>query len=214
MTIRVLLADDHGLLRDALKTMLQEEHDIEVIGAAATGREALELARELHPEVVALDIGMPELNGVEATARLVARDPTVKVIGISTYADKRFVTGMLRAGAMGYISKTSAATELIKAIRAVVKGQRYLCPMISEQVMDSIAQPMSSDIAKQPALSRREREVLQLVAEGFRTTEIAGRMHVAEATVEVHRRNIMRKLELHSVAELTKYAIREGLTTL
>jgi DNA-binding NarL/FixJ family response regulator len=213
MSIRVVLADDHGLLRDALKSMLQEEHDIEVVGTAATGREAIELARELQPEVVMLDIGMPELNGIEATARLVARDPSIKVIGISTYADKRFVTGMLRAGAMGYVSKTSAATELIKAIRSVVKGQRYLCPMISEQVMDSIAQP-ASGTAKHPTLSRREREVLQLVAEGFRTSEIAVRMHVAEATVEVHRRNIMRKLELHSVAELTKYAIREGLTTL
>jgi DNA-binding NarL/FixJ family response regulator len=214
VTIRILLADDHGMVRDALQRMLQAEHDIEVVGVTGDGREAVELARTLTPDVVVMDVAMPELNGIEATARIVARDPNIKVVGISTYSDKRFVLQMLRAGAMGYIAKTSAATELIRAIRAVVRGQRYLCPNTAAAVMDTLVHSSDAAKATNPALSRREREVLQLVAEGLRTIDIAERMHVAEATVEVHRRNIMRKLELHSVAELTKYAIREGLTTL
>lgn len=214
MKTRVVLADDHAMLRDALSMLLEEEHDMEVVGTAATGREAIESVRALQPDVIVLDISMPDLNGIEATARIVARSPHTKVVGISTHADKRFVTEMLKAGALGYIAKSSAATELTRAIRAVAKGQRYLCPRIAAEVVDTLAHSEQSAATAKPALSHREREVLQLVAEGLRTADIAERMHLAEATVEVHRRNIMRKLELHSVAELTKYAIREGLTSL
>jgi len=211
MTIRVVLADDHRMMRDALETVLREETDIEVVGTVDNGREAVALARELIPDVVVMDIAMPDLNGIEATARIVARDPGTRVIGLSTHGDKRYVLEMLKAGAAGYIAKASAATELIRAIRAVVRGEQYLCPRATAEIA---TRSLDDAHPTAPPLSRREREVVQLVAEGLRTTEIAERMHVAESTVEVHRRNIMQKLELRTVAELTKYAIREGLTSL
>ena len=211
MTIRVVLADDHRMMRDALITVLQEEPDIEVVGTVETGRGAVELARDLNPDVVVMDIGMADMNGVDAAARIHARSPDIKIVGLSTYSDKRFIEEMSKAGATGYVAKASAATELILAIRAVVKGKRYLCPRATAEVSAAPSLPQRPADAK---LTRREREVLQLVAEGLRTTEIAERMHVAESTVEVHRRNIMRKLGLHTVAELTKYAIRAGLTPL
>jgi two-component system NarL family response regulator len=210
MPIRIIIADDHRMMRDALITVLNEAPDMDVVGTAENGRDAVALARELEPDVVVMDIGMPDLNGVDATARIHLRNPEIKIIALSTYADKRFINEMSDAGATGYVAKASAATELMTAIRAVVKGRRYLCPRALAEVGDT------ETAASRPeaALSRREREVLQLVAEGLRTTEIAERMHVAESTVDVHRRNIMRKLHLHNVADLTKYAIREGITLL
>ena len=213
MTIRVLLADDHRVLLDALCAMLEKEPDVELVGTAADGRTALELVRHLEPDIAVLDIGMPGLNGIEATARLLARHPSLKVIALSGYSDKRFVLEMLKAGAAGYVTKAVAGTELVRAIRAVAKGQSYLCPEAASAVVSDVTADSRRRLTPAGRLGRREREVLQLLAEGQRSPSIAARLHISVATVEVHRRNIMRKLGLHSIAELTKYAIREGLTT-
>ncbi len=216
MTIRVLLADDHVVLREALAHVLQHEPDFAVVGQAGDGRTAVDLARDLAPDVVVLDIAMPDLNGVGATARILARNPGVKVIALSAYSDRHFVTEMFKAGASGYVVKNAAGTELLRAIRAVCKGQHYVCAALAEIQVTSPQDPASSPSRPlpRPELGRREREVLQLIAEGLRGAEIARRLHIAESTVEVHRRNIMRKLDLHGVAELTRYAIREGLSPL
>jgi DNA-binding NarL/FixJ family response regulator len=214
MKTRVVLVDDHEILREALRMILHSESNIEVVGEASNGREALDLARDLQPDVMVLDIGMPDMNGIEATAAIVARSPNVKVIALSTHSDRRFVAEMIRAGASGYVVKNAASTELLRAIRAVSQGQAYLCPQVAAAVMREATQDPQRGEPQQSALTRREREVLKLLAEGQRTAGIAVRMHLAPTTVDVHRRNIMRKLDLHNVAELTKYALREGLTEL
>jgi two-component system NarL family response regulator len=215
MKIRVLLADDHPVLREALVHVLQREGDIEVIGQAGNGREAVEMARDLVPDVTVMDIGMPDLNGVGATSRIVARHPSIRVVALSAYTDRRFVSEMFKAGATGYVTKNAASTELLRAIRAVVKGNRYLCPQLAAVLAENPQPAVAAEaiIADQPGLGRREKEVLQLIAEGMRSTDIARKLNLATSTVEVHRRNIMRKLNLHTIAELTRYAIREGLTS-
>lgn len=212
MTSRLVLVDDHAILREALRTMLRAEADIEVVGEAGNGRDAIRLARDLNPDILVLDIGMPDMNGIEATAAIVSRSPHIKVIALSTHSDRRFVAEMINAGASGYVVKTAASTELLRAIRAVAQGQSYLCPQVAAGVMHASAENPRRGRSARPELTRREREVLKLLAEGLRTAGIASRMHLAASTVDVHRRNLMRKLNLHSVAELTKYAIREGLT--
>jgi DNA-binding NarL/FixJ family response regulator len=211
---RLILVDDHAIFREALRTMLSAEADIEVVGEAGNGREAMRLARELEPHVMVLDIGMPDMNGIEATAAIVARSPGVKVIALSTHQDRRFVTEMIKAGASGYVVKTAASTELLRAIRAVMQGQSYLCPEVAAGVMRASTEDPPHGAGRRLELTRREREVLKLLAEGQRTAGIAARMHLAPTTVDVHRRNLMRKLDLHTVAELTRYALREGLTEL
>jgi DNA-binding NarL/FixJ family response regulator len=215
MKIRVLLADDHPVLREALVHVLQREGDIEVIGQAGNGREAVEMARDLVPDVTVMDIGMPDLNGVGATSRIVARHPSIRVVALSAYTDRRFVSEMFKAGATGYVTKNAASTELLRAIRAVVNGNRYLCPQLAAVLAENPQPAVAAEaiIADQPGLGRREKEVLQLIAEGMRSTDIARKLNLATSTVEVHRRNIMRKLNLHTIAELTRYAIREGLTS-
>jgi len=214
MTTRVVLVDDHAIFREALRAMLGAHPDIEVIGEAGNGRDAMGLARDLSPDVIVLDIGMPDMNGIEAAEAIVARSPNTKVIALSTHADRRFVAEMIKAGASGYVVKTAASTELLRAIRAVAQGHAYLCPQVAAGVMRASAEDGERGGFRQPELTRREREVLKLLAEGLRTAGIASRMHLAPSTVEVHRRNLMRKLDLHTVAELTKYALREGLTEL
>jgi DNA-binding NarL/FixJ family response regulator len=211
---RLVLADDHAIFREALRTMLRAEADVEVVGEAGNGREAIGLARDLNPDVLILDIGMPNMNGIEATAAIVARSPLIKVIVLSTHSDRRFVTEMIKAGASAYVVKTAASTELLRAIHAVMQGQSYLCPEVAAAVMRASTETPDGEGFRHPELTRREREVLKLIAEGHRTAGIAARMHLAPSTVDVHRRNLMRKLALHSIAELTKYALREGLTEL
>lgn len=212
MTIRVLLADDHRLLREALRDVLAREPDIAVAGEAGDGRSTIELAAQLAPDVIVLDIGLPDLNGVEVAARLLEARPDAKLVALSAYADKRFVSEMLHAGAAAYVTKSSAATELVRAIRAVAAGHGYLCPEAASAAVSEVRGKRQRGEGER--LGRREREVLRLIAEGARSPEIADQLRISPATVEVHRRNIMRKLGLRTVAELTKYAIREGLISL
>jgi len=213
MTIRVVLADDHRMLRDALVLVLGRETDIEVVGVADDGPSAIALARAHVPDVMVLDIAMPGINGVEVARRVHGNQPHVRILILSAYMDKRFVQETLKAGAAGYVTKAAAAAELPRAIRAVAAGQNYLSPEITSAVVSQFS-PNSGDSGSAVALSAREREVLRLVADGVRTAAIARRLGITEATVEVHRRNVMRKLDLHGIAELTKYALREGLTAL
>ena len=215
MTVKVVLADDHKIVRDGLRSLLEQHSDIEVVGEAETGRRAVTLAATVVPHVVVMDIGMPDLNGIEATRRIVTKHPEVKVIALSMHSDKRFVGGALRAGASGYLLKDCAFEELIEAIRAVQSGRVYLSPKITAVVVDDYVKVASDrDSSALLPLSSREREVLQLLAEGKQTKEIAADLFLSVKTIETHRQNIMEKLNLHSIAELTKFAIREGLTSL
>jgi DNA-binding NarL/FixJ family response regulator len=212
MTIRVLLVEDHRMVREALRELLQKVPDIEVVGEAGDAHEGLKLAGDLDPDVVVLDIRLPDLNGIEAAARLRDAGCHARVVALSAFADKRFVTAMLRSGASAYVTKSAAGTELVRAIRAVAAGHGYFSPEIAGTVASEVRdRPLAGEA--QP-LARREREVLRLIAEGVRSPAIAGQLHVSVATVEVHRRNIMRKLGLRTVAELTKHAIREGIVSL
>lgn len=215
MTIRVLLVDDHKMMREGLRALLAVVPDIEVVGEASDGRIALDLVRTLAPDVVVMDVGMPELNGVEATRRIRTEHERVKVIALSTHMDKRYVHHLLEAGACGYVLKIAAHDELVRAVRAASLGRSYLSPEIAGSVVDrSIQAHAGGEVSAHSQLGSREREVLQLVAEGKTSAETARKMHISIKTVETHRRNIVRKLGVHGTAELTKYAIREGLTSL
>ena len=213
MSIRILLVDDHKILRDALKGVLEREQDIAVVGEANDGGECLEMARQVQPDIVLMDIGLPVLGGVDATRALVAEDPAIKVVALSTFSDRRIVMQMLDAGARGYVVKSAGRDELLRAIRAVAYGRTYLCPDAAAVLVESLRGKKAVDNPPAEPIGRREREVLQLLADGHTSAEIGKRLHIATSTVEVHRRNLMRKLELHSIAELTKYAVRHGLTT-
>ena len=214
MTIRVALADDHRMLLDALITVLASEPDLQVVGVANDGPSTIKLAQDEAPDVLVLDISMPGTNGVDVARQLHKENPKIKVLALSAYLDKRFVHEMLKAGAMGYVTKTAALTDLPRAIRAVASRQNFLSAEITAAVVGELAPPSAAAAPPLSALSPREREVLRLVADGVRTAEIARRLGITEATIEVHRRNVMHKLELRTVAQLTKYAVREGLTSL
>ncbi len=212
MATRVLLADDHALMREGLRSILERETGVEVVGEAASGREAVSMCRELAPEVVIMDVAMGDLNGMEATRRILARGDSVQVIALSSHNDSRFIAEMIRAGAAAYVLKENAYSELRRALKAVQRGDTYLCPSAAGQAADLIRNPDSVGGTPWQILGPREREVLQLIAEGHSTPDIAERLCISANTVDTHRRNIMRKLELHNVVELTRYAIREGLT--
>lgn len=215
MTVRVLLVDDHKMMRDGLRALLSAVSDFEVVGDASDGRSALDLVRTLSPDVVVMDIGMPELNGVEATRRIRTEYEQVRVIALSTHTDKRYVHHMLEAGACGYVLKIAAHVELLRAVRAASLGGTYLSSEIAGSVVErSTSARRVGEISAYSTLGAREREVLQLVAEGKTSAETAKEMHISIKTVESHRRNIVLKLGLRGTAELTKYAIREGLTSL
>jgi two-component system NarL family response regulator len=202
--IRLLLVDDHKIVREALCSVLEREPDITVVGQAGDGETALVLVAQLLPQVVLMDIAMPGISGIEATRRIVAAYAGVNVLALSTYFDRRIVTQMLEAGAGGFVNKTAGRDELLQGIRSVAYGKHYLC----QEIASMLVKPQGG---AETQLGRREIEVLQLLVDGSTSAEIADRLHIATSTVEVHRRNIMRKLDLHSVAELTKYAIRQGL---
>ncbi len=215
MKIKIILADDHKIVREGLKNLLSSEWDIEIIGEAENGREALSLVNEKKPDIIIMDIGMPELNGIEAAKRITAESPKTKIIALSMHSDKLFVTGMLRAGASGYLLKDCAVDELVDAIRTVMDKKVYLSADISGILVNELMNklPENEDL-NNSELSDREKEVLQLMAEGISTKDIAAKLFISVKTVESHRKNIMTKLDMFSVPELTKYAIRTGLTSL
>jgi two-component system NarL family response regulator len=203
------------MLRDGLCSILDLEGDLEVVGEAADGFEGIEMARTLRPEVIVMDIGMKDLNGIDATRQIIAQDPRAKVIALSTHSDESFVLSMLEAGASGYVLKDAAVDEMRRAIRVVAGGNHYLSPEVAGSVVHAhLRGPSQERVSVHSLLGSRERQILQLLAEGHTSSEIARKLHIATTTVDSHRRNIMKKLDLHSVAELTKYAIRQGLTSL
>ena len=215
MSIRIVLADDHKILRAGLRAMIVEQPDMEVVGEAENGRTAVNLARTLSPDVVVMDIGMPDLNGIEATRQIVAEVPGVKIIGLSMYSDRRYVAGLFGAGASGYLLKDIEFEELIEAIQAVVAGQVYVSSGVTGVVIEDYVHRISGNEAGGiSVLTPREREVLQLLVEGRSTKQIAYELEVSIKTVESHRHRVMEKLDLHNIADLTKYAIRAGLTSL
>ena len=214
MTIRVLIADDHQIVRQGLRTLLEKEPDLKVVAQSEDGRNTVRLARELGPEVIIMDVAMPDLNGIEATRQIVTEMPQVKVIALSMYADRRFVANMLKAGASGYLLKDCAYEELVRAIRTVLAHKTYLSPGVTDIVVKDYVQGSPEQGASVfSVLSPREREVLQLMSEGKSTNQIADSLHVSVKTVETHRQQVMHKLNIFNVAGLTKYAIREGLTS-
>ncbi len=213
MTSRVLLVDDHQIVRQGLRLLLERESDIEMVTEAGDGQTAINLVLASPPDLVVMDIGMPGLNGVEATRQIRAKNPQVQVIALSIHADKRFVAAMLQAGASGFLLKTEAARDLVEAIRTVMAGHKYLSPRLIDPLVDDYVEHLV-DQGDPSLLTAREREVLQLIAEGKTTAQIANQLMVSEKTAATHRQHIMEKLNLHNVAELTKYAIKEGLTGL
>jgi len=214
MTTRILIVDDHEMMRDGLRAVLEKEPGFHVVGEAASGREAVQQAADLGPDVVIMDVAMQDLNGVEATRQIKAQNGRIQVVALSSHSDRRYVTAILRAGAAGYVLKGNAYDQLRQAVRAVRAGRSFLCEEVAGAIVETIRRPEHTGGSAFDILGPREREVLQLLAEGATSGEIAERLHVATSTVETHRRNVMRKLDLHSVAALTKYAIREGITSL
>jgi two-component system, NarL family, response regulator NreC len=211
MMTRILLVDDHELMREGLRSILEREKDVEIVGEASSGRDAVALSRTLEPDVVVMDVGMKDLNGIDATRQIRSEFPGVQVIALSSHSDSRYVSAMLEAGACGYVLKANASADLCEALRAARQGKSYLCAEVTRAVVTASLHGRGVDPS---ILSEREREVLQLLAEGLSSPQIGKRLYIATSTVETHRRAIMRKLDIHSVADLTKWAIREGLTPL
>jgi DNA-binding NarL/FixJ family response regulator len=215
MTVRILIADDHKILREGLKSLLEKQPEFAVVAEAQDGLSAISAAKKHKPDIAILDIGMPDLNGIEVTRRIRSEIAETRVIALSMHADRRFVMGILEAGANGYLLKDSAFAELITAVTAVAKGKMYLSPSIAETVVKNSLEKLDrKDEGSSVLLSGREREVLQMIAEGKSTKEIALKLFVSTKTVETHRKQIMDKLNIRTVAGLTKYAIKEGLTSL
>ena len=212
MKLRILLADDHKMFREALRSLLGMSPDLDVVAEAGDGLEVIRLIRETSPDIVCMDISMPGMNGIETTQRITATWPSVKVIALSAYPDQRYVMDMMSAGAAAYVTKAEAGDELLRAIDAVRRNRSYLCP----DAMDSVKDVLSSHKAPEKSgakLGERERQVLVQVAAGYTSAQIAEQLNIAASTIEVHRRNIMRKLGINSVAGLTRYAIRNGLVS-
>lgn len=213
--IRLLIADDHAIIREGLRALLSEEADVVVVAEAEDGRSAVRLTHEHHPDVVVMDVEMPHLNGIEATRQLLAEVPDTRVVALSMYSTPRLVMEMFRAGAAGYLLKDCVFEELVRAIREVACGRRYVSSAIAGVVVDeAIGHQPDGEGSAWRALTPREREVVQLLAEGRNVKAIAAALFISPKTVESHRRNVLDKLGLGSIAELTKYAVREGLTSL
>lgn len=212
---RIILADDHKIIREGLRSLLEKQTDMEVVAEAQDGLTTVNLVHKLRPDVVVMDIGMPEMNGIDATAQITSEHKDTKVIALSMHSDRRFVMQMLKAGAAGYLLKDSAFEELVLAIHTVRRNKRYLSPAITDVVIKEYLQNLpTAESTVFTVLTAREREVLQHIAEGKSTKQIAAILGVSVKTVETHRQQVMEKLDMHSIAELTKYAVREGLTSL
>ena len=213
-----MLVDDHKITRDGLSALIDREPDMSVVGEADNGRQAVRAVQDLAPDVVIMDISMPDLNGIDATRQILAASPATRVIALSMYSDRRYVEGMLSAGVSGYLVKSCAFDELVQAILAVVGGRAYLSPNIAEIVIKDYARRAgaATDTGSLPVhrLSSREREVLQLLAEGHNSEQIAAKLYISIKTVSTHRRRIMEKLNLDNIADLIKFALREGLTSI
>ncbi len=216
MSIRVMLVDDHNMVSEVLSALLEREADIQVVATADNGREAIRLAREVCPDVIVMDVAMPEMNGLVACRQIMAENPQNRIIILSMFAERKYVVDALKAGARGYIQKKSAFKMLVGAIRTVYEDGGYLDPKITGIVLDDYMLHMAEQESEdhQSPLSSREQEVLQLIAEGKSTKEIAFTLDISAKTIETHRRQIMQKLKLTNVADLTRYAIREGMTSL
>jgi DNA-binding NarL/FixJ family response regulator len=212
MNIRIVLADDHAMFLSGLCALLDKHRDLEVIAEVRDGQEAVKVAREQKPDLVIMDVAMPGMNGIEATRQITAELPGVKVLCLSMHASEQFVGEGFEGGASGYVLKEAAFEEMLRAIRAVMANQTYLSPAVAGPMIEGYRALRSRHPSPVAPLTGREREVLQLVAEGHSTKEIAGRLHLSIKTIDTHRRRLMDKLRIHSVAGLTKYAIRSGLT--
>lgn len=215
MGTKILLADDHEIVRDGLRSLLERQSHMEVVGEAKNGKETLRHVKELKPDIVIMDVTMPDLGGIEATQRIHVDCPNVKVIALSMHSDPQLVAEMLKSGASGYLLKDCAFAELAHAIDVVTEGQVYLSPAIAGSLVNNYFCHVSDRSGNGSVyLTQRERQVLQLLAEGKTTKEIALSLYVSRKTIETHKRKIMNKLNINSIAELTKYAIRHGLTSL
>jgi DNA-binding NarL/FixJ family response regulator len=206
--IRILLADDHAVVRQGFKMILAAQPDMEIVGEAGNGREALDLAGQLQPDVIVMDVAMPELNGIEATRRVADLSPRSRVLALSMHKDSVYVREILRAGARGYLLKDSISSDLLAAVRAIARGEGYLSPGVSDAVLNDYRRHVTDPI---DLLSSREREVLQMIAEGKTNKEIATVLNLSVYTVDAHRGRIMEKLNVHSVTDLVRFAVRSGL---
>jgi DNA-binding NarL/FixJ family response regulator len=212
--ITVLLADDHTLMRQGVRALLQDQSDIEIVGEAGTGREAVEQAMALKPDVVVMDVAMPLLNGLEATRRILKQNPSCRVLILSTYSDDEYVHQLTEAGAAGYLLKDAAVTDLVKAIRKAHQGRSYFSPAIAKRLMDQFRERFVRGVPvkkRTDALTPRETEVLQLIAEGKANKQIAAELGLGVKTIEHHRQQLMKKLNIHEIANLTRYAISKGI---
>lgn len=215
MGIRVLIVDDHRIFREGLRSLLAQEPDLDVVGEAGNGKDALQLANDIPCDLILMDISMPDMNGIEATRFLRVQHPEVKVLALSMESDRRFIVEVISAGIHGYVLKDAAFAELATAIRRVAAGEHYLGPQISEVIIRDYLQRIPEGVPlTHDCLTARERDMLQLIADGKNSKELAATFNISIKTVEVHRHTIMKKLNLYSIAELTKYAVREGLTSL
>ncbi len=213
--IKIIVADDHTLMREALCSMLDNKSDLEVVAQADNGREAVKLCQKHIPDVIIMDVSMPDLNGVEAAHRIHNKNPNIKIIALSMHSEQKFVVDMLKAGAVGYLNKACRFDELVEAINVIMSGKIYLDRSIGTKVVkDYLSTILHQEDSSSENLTGREREVLQLIAEGKSSKEIAYGLKLSENTIVTHRQKIMNKLDIRSIAELTKYAVREGLTSL
>ncbi|HVT88942.1 MAG TPA: response regulator transcription factor [Tepidisphaeraceae bacterium] len=216
MPSRVMLVEDHTLVRSGIRTLLESSREVEVIGEASDGREAVEMARRIKPDVVLMDVAMSELNGIEATRQIASMQPEIRILILSMHADEQYIFEALKAGAQGYVLKSAAVKELMNGIREVAAGRTFVSPSLSLVVMDDYVRRAKGKhvFSEVSRLTAREREVLQLIAEGKSSSEVGEVLYISTRTVETHRHHIMEKLSIHSIAGLTKFAIRNGLCSL
>ena len=213
MSVKILIVDDHGILREGLELLLDQQKDMRVVGQAGDGLEAIKLAKELKPDLILMDVVMPELNGVEATRQIVEANSGIKVLVLTAYLRHSFIADMLRAGACGYILKEHLKDELVKAIRTVMSGQMYFCPKVANVLVENYAQGGDQKRVGLDTLTGKERQLVQIFAEGKTSKEAARLFNRSDKTIDAKRRIIMSKLDISSIAELTKFAVREGLTS-